>query len=86
MKINQTNLSAINPYKKQMNKMTSLEKKSQRDVVEISNEAKQLQEKSPITQEREAKVEALKQQVQSGNYIVDAKKVATSILNYYNKS
>ncbi|WP_078543844.1 flagellar biosynthesis anti-sigma factor FlgM [Litchfieldia alkalitelluris] len=86
MKINQTNLTGINPYKKQMNKMAPLEKKAQQDRLEISNEAKQLQEKSPITQEREEKVEALKHQVQSGTYTVDAKKVAKSVLDYYNQS
>ncbi|MBD8071393.1 flagellar biosynthesis anti-sigma factor FlgM [Bacillus sp. PS06] len=83
MKINQTNLTGINPYKKQINKLASTEKTVKTDKVEISSAAKQLQETSAVTVARQEKVEALKQQVQNGTYKVDADKVAKSILNYY---
>ncbi|SDP95037.1 anti-sigma-28 factor, FlgM family [Litchfieldia salsa] len=86
MKINQTNLAGINPYKKQVNKVVQTEKTVKTDKVEISSAAKQLQETSAVTLERQEKIDALKQQVQNGTYKVDPEKIAKSIVNYYFKS
>lgn len=85
MKINQFGPVGMNPYKKQMNKVAATEKSTQTDKVEISSAAKQLQESSPITVARQQKVEALKQQVQSGTYKVNAEDVAKSVYDFYFK-
>ena len=85
MKINQFGPVGMNPYKKQMNKVVQTEKATQTDKVEISSAAKQLQETSPITIERQQKVEALKKQVQSGTYKVNAEDVAKSVYDFYFK-
>jgi negative regulator of flagellin synthesis FlgM len=86
MKINNIGLNGINPYKKQMNKMAAVESKATKaDKVEISSEAKQLQETSPVTVARQEKVEALAKQVQSGNYKIDANAVARSVYDFYTK-
>ena len=85
MKINHFGPIGVNPYKKQMNKVAQTEKATQTDKVEISSAAKQLQETSPITVERQQKVEALKQQVQSGTYKVNAEDVAKSVYDFYFK-
>lgn len=85
MKINQFGNVGMNPYKKQMNKITATEKATKTDKVEISSAAKQLQETSPILVARQEKVEALKQQVQSGTYKVDSESVAKSVYDFYFK-
>lgn len=85
MKINQFGPVGMNPYKKQMNKVVQTEKATQTDKVEISSAAKQMQETSPITIERQQKVEALKKQVQSGTYKVNVEDVAKSVYDFYFK-
>ncbi|MFS0864958.1 flagellar biosynthesis anti-sigma factor FlgM [Fredinandcohnia sp. 179-A 10B2 NHS] len=85
MKINQFGSVGMNPYKKQMSKIAETEKTTKTDKVEISSAAKQLQETSPIVVARQQKVEALKQQVQSGTYKVDSESVAKSVYDFYFK-
>ncbi|MBE4907057.1 flagellar biosynthesis anti-sigma factor FlgM [Bacillus luteolus] len=86
MKINNLGPTGINPYKKQMNKMAAVESKaSKADKVEISSEAKQLQETSPVTVARQERVDALTKQVQSGNYKIDANAIAKSVYDFYTK-
>ncbi|QOR66257.1 flagellar biosynthesis anti-sigma factor FlgM [Cytobacillus suaedae] len=86
MKINNLGPMGINPYKKQMNKIAAVESKaSKADKVEISSEAKQLQETSPVTIARQEKVEALAKQVQSGTYKIDTNAIAKSVYNFYTK-
>lgn len=85
MKINPFGPVGINPYKNQMNKVAATEKQTKADKVEISSAAKQLQETSPITVERQQKVEALKQQVQNGTYKVNTEDVAKSVYDFYFK-
>ena len=87
MKINNIGLTGINPYKKQINKLDSIQKESLKmDKVEISTAAKQLQEVSPVTIERQGKVEALKQQIEGGTYQIDVKAIAKGVFNYYSKN
>jgi negative regulator of flagellin synthesis FlgM len=85
MKINPMGPTGINPYKKQLNKLAETEKITKTDKVEISSAAKQLQETSPVTVARQEKVEALKQQVQSGNYKVNPEAVAKGVYDFYYK-
>ncbi|MCA1031437.1 flagellar biosynthesis anti-sigma factor FlgM [Bacillus timonensis] len=84
MKINNLGPTGMNPYRKQMNKVASLgATTSKTDKVEISSAAKQLQETSPVTVARQEKIQALKQQVQSGTYEIDAKAIAGSVVDFY---
>lgn len=86
MKINNFGTSGINPYKKQLGKVDQANKAEAvkgTDKVEISSAAKELQQVNSSA--RTDKVEALKKQVQSGNYEVDAQEVAKSIMNFYSK-
>ena len=74
----------VNPYRKQMEKpvqQNSTALKS--DKVEISSEAKGLQEMSQFQQARNEKVNQLKIAVQNGTYQVDAKAVAAKMKDYY---
>lgn len=87
MKINNYGTQGINPYKK----ITKLEQAQNvgatkgTDKVEISLEAKELQQVSQSSAARAEKVESLKQQVQAGTYEVNAKDIANGILNFYKK-
>ncbi len=70
-----------------MNKADQLGKtgKAASDKIEISSTAKEMQEVSKLGKERQAKVEALKDQVQSGNYSIDAKAIAKGLKNFYSQ-
>ncbi len=86
MKINNLGPTGINPYKKQINKMAAVESKaSKADKVEISAEAKQLLETSPVTTARQEKVEALANRVKNGSYKIDSNAIAKSVYDFYTK-
>ncbi|PLT31065.1 flagellar biosynthesis anti-sigma factor FlgM [Peribacillus deserti] len=84
MKINHVGSAGMNPYKRQLNKMDEVKQSSfKSDKVEISQSAKELQHTSQIPAQREAKVEALKEQIKNGTYKIDAGETAKSIIKYY---
>lgn len=85
MKINNIGNQNINPYQRNINKLNAAEKsgKSASDKIEISSAAKEMQEASKLVKDRQAKVEALKDQVQSGNYTIDPKAIARGLKNFY---
>lgn len=87
MKINNLGSSGINPYKRQQNKLDSISGNARRaeDKVEISSVAKEMQQGSQFQIDRQAKVEQLKLDVETGNYKVDPQKVAKSIIDFYSK-
>lgn len=75
----------INPYKKQLEKQEAMQRQVKQDKVEISPEAKELQAENKVIADRNEKVAALKQQVQAGDYKIDANKTATKIVDFFNK-
>jgi negative regulator of flagellin synthesis FlgM len=85
MKINDVNRAGmVNPYRNQMSSthVNQLGKKEKsRDNVEFSNEARRLLEAAGDP-ERAAKIERLKESVQTGTYYVDAGKIAEKLLPY----
>ena len=87
MKINKINIPAINPYKTNQLKAEQAKEqaKIKTDKLEISSEAKQLSEMSPITTERNERVQQLKAQIESGNYKVDPETLASNLIKYYKK-
>jgi negative regulator of flagellin synthesis FlgM len=87
MKINSFGSQGVNPYKQQMNKIDQVGPvNKQKDKVEISSTAKEMQQVSQLATQRQSKVEDLKLQVENGTYKVDAKETAKSILNFYSKN
>lgn len=85
MKINETGrVGAVNSYQKQNGQhINATNKKKQTDQVQISSEAKELQSMNLAqSSERAAKVNNLKQQVQTGSYRVEAGKIAEKLLPY----
>ncbi|GAE26509.1 negative regulator of flagellin synthesis [Halalkalibacter wakoensis JCM 9140] len=86
MKINPYHSIQQNPYRKQMEKNEkAADMSTKRDKLEISTEAMQMQKGTKLEQERADKVEALKKQIEAGEYKVDAKAVAHKFYEYWNQ-
>ena len=89
MKINHTQgLNPVNPYKNQIShrpESAPQEKGGKRDVVDISKEAFQLQG-DPTSTDRTQKVDALKAQIDAGQYQVNHKAVAEKMIAFWQKA
>jgi negative regulator of flagellin synthesis FlgM len=88
MNIDKVNGSSfIQSYQKQM-QVSKTEKTrpiQKEDELQISNQAKEMYGKNIAEVERQEKINALKAQVQSGDYSVDNEKVAEKIFGYWFK-
>jgi negative regulator of flagellin synthesis FlgM len=87
MKINNFRPSGVNPYKNQMNKLDQVEKATNKksDKVEISAEAKEMQQVPSLEQERQMKVDKLKIEVENGTYKPHPTEIAKSMIQFYKK-
>jgi negative regulator of flagellin synthesis FlgM len=88
MKIHPFGSQGINPYKRQMNKLDQAGQATgkQKDKVEISSTAKEMQQVSQLAKQRQAKVENLKLQVENGTYQIDPKETAKGMIQFYLKN
>jgi negative regulator of flagellin synthesis FlgM len=88
MKINPIGLQAIQSYKNQTRVAKSEQStKTFADQIEISSKAKEMQSTttSNYATERAERLKQLKEDIDSGNYKVDAKQVAADMLKYYRR-
>ncbi len=86
MKITSYGVNNVNPYNKQQQKINSANGKSAfADKIEISTAAKEMQVSSTLNTERAEQVQKIKEQIESGEYKVDARKVAEDLLKYYRR-
>ncbi|WP_188206714.1 flagellar biosynthesis anti-sigma factor FlgM [Alkalibacillus aidingensis] len=84
MNINPINGAKVNPYQKQLQNQPSVKQKSnQADQVEISAKAKEMQQGNSLVKARQEHVNEIKQQVQNGEYEVDAKKTAEKLKAFF---
>ncbi len=84
MKITSYGINAVNVYKNQVRNVKSdATKASFADKIEISKAAQEMQGVSTYGTERSERVQQLKQEIASGEYKVDARKVAEDMLKYY---
>ncbi|MEB2282510.1 flagellar biosynthesis anti-sigma factor FlgM [Lysinibacillus xylanilyticus] len=84
MKITSYGINAVNAYKNQVrNVKSSTNKASFADKIEISKTAQEMQGVSTYSSERAERVQQLKKDIASGEYKVDARKVAEDMLKYY---
>ncbi|MGB3103350.1 MAG: flagellar biosynthesis anti-sigma factor FlgM [Psychrobacillus psychrotolerans] len=85
MKINNVGLNQINPYQRnqQQAEKAFQTTKTAADQLEISSAAKSMQTKSSVEVEQAERVAAIKADIDAGTYKVDAKKLASNILDYY---
>ncbi|MCM3743888.1 flagellar biosynthesis anti-sigma factor FlgM [Sporosarcina luteola] len=87
MKINKINIPPVNPYRTNQLKTEQAKEqtKIKTDKLEISSQAKQLSETSPITTERNERVQQLKAQIESGTYKVEPEKLAANLIKHFKK-
>ena len=86
MKINPIGLQAINSYKNQTRPVKQSDaNKPFSDHIEISSKAKEMQATSTYANERAERMKKLKEEIDAGNYKVDAKKLAEDMLKYYRR-
>ncbi|MDT8858791.1 flagellar biosynthesis anti-sigma factor FlgM [Alkalihalobacillus sp. MEB130] len=86
MKINPYQSIQQNPYRKQIEKSEKAATvSSKQDKLEISSEALQMQKGTKMEQERAEKVNALKKQIEAGEYKVDSKAVANKFYEFWNQ-
>lgn len=85
MKIQKFTQPTVNPYKAAQVKAdrTAGKTVARADKLEISNEAKQLSEINTFATTRQEKVQQLREQIEAGTYKVDAKQLASKLLQYY---
>lgn len=83
LKINHIGRLNINPYNKQVGKLEQVQKADKKDKIEISSEAINLQKIGNVEVERQEKIEAIKKDVQSGQYEVNAKEVAKKMYSFW---
>lgn len=83
MKINPLQLRTVNPYQAAQRTQKTAAKSDFSDKLEISTQAKEMQMSNSYSAERAEKVQKLKADIQSGEYKVDARKVAEDMLKYY---
>lgn len=84
MKITSYGINAVNAYKNQVrNVKSSTNKASFADKIEISKTAQEMQGVSTYSTERAERIQQLKKDIASGEYKVDARKVAEDMLKYY---
>lgn len=86
MKIYGSNQANFNPYQKQLQKQAEYKKEiNQKDQLEISSQAKQLQEHTKPHTEREKYVQKIKNAVESGEYQVNHGKTAQKMIDFWSK-
>jgi len=86
MKIQGPHLKNINTYKNQLKQNRELRQNdSKRDQLNISSEAKQLQETKKTTMKRSEYVQQIKNEVQSGKYQINYEKTANKMIDFWSK-
>lgn len=85
MKIHGPNHSSLNPYQKQLHKQAEIQQGvRKKDELQISSHAKQLLENAKPEEERQVRVEKIKQSVQNGDYQIDPQKTAKKMIDFWN--
>ncbi|WP_096437077.1 flagellar biosynthesis anti-sigma factor FlgM [Alteribacter populi] len=85
MKINP--MQSLHAYRQQMNgnEREKPVNSAKKDEVQISAEAKKMQESTPFSQARTEKVERIKQQVEDGSYEIKHQEVARKFYEYWSE-
>ncbi|MGE7842246.1 flagellar biosynthesis anti-sigma factor FlgM [Lysinibacillus sp. NPDC093712] len=84
MKITSYGVNAVNAYKNQIRNVKSGDNKASfADKIEISKAAQEMQGVTTYSTERAERVQQLKADIDSGEYKVNARKVAEDMLKYY---
>lgn len=86
MKINGPNQTNFNPYKNQLQKQADYKNEAnKKDQIEISSQAKQLQENEKPNVQRASYVQEIKNAVESGEYKVNPERTAEKMIDFWSK-
>lgn len=83
MKINHFGPMGMNPYRRMIPKTVFADKGNAKDQIEISVQAKKLQQQSIIHTNRQVKIAELKNKIDNGTYQIDPQQLAQKIHHYY---
>ncbi|ADU31868.1 flagellar biosynthesis anti-sigma factor FlgM [Evansella cellulosilytica] len=85
MKINP--IHSVNAYKKvqEVNVKQNQDVAKKRDDVQISSAAKQMQQSTQVSVDRQEKIEKLKAQIEQGEYKVNPNEVARKFYDFWNE-
>jgi len=85
VKINNFRPVNMNPYNKQLDKAGKLQAHAanQKDKIEISKEALEMQITSQYEVERQQRVDELKNKIESGEYKVNPQELAQKMYSYW---
>ncbi|MDG5786677.1 flagellar biosynthesis anti-sigma factor FlgM [Evansella sp. AB-P1] len=85
MKINP--MHSVNAYRKQQDVTTqkTTEPTKKQDQLQISSEAKKMQESSQLSADRQEKISKLKADIDQGKYKVNANEVARKFYDFWSK-
>ncbi|MFB4165210.1 flagellar biosynthesis anti-sigma factor FlgM [Alteribacillus sp. JSM 102045] len=88
--MNALNINPLGPLNNPYNKQTAPQRadktegtKQERDKVEISSTAKQMQQGEEMDATRQEKIDALKKKIESGTYQVDPKATAKKFIDFW---
>ena len=84
MKINP--MQSVNAYRKQQEVNTAKQPDMTRkqDDVQISSEAKKMQQSSQLNLDRQEKIQQLKEKIENGTYEVNAQETARKFYDFWN--
>lgn len=86
VKINGPHHTNFNPYKNQLKAQENIKKETtSKDQLEISKQAKQLQETEKPDPKRATYVQEIKKAYESGEYQVDLKQTVQKMINFWSK-
>lgn len=85
MKINGPNQTNWNPYQKQINQQKQVQQNPNQDKLEISKEAKSMQESGKVASPRSERVAGIKAQVDNGTYKPDPSVIAKKMVNFFSE-
>ena len=84
MKIYGPNYTNFNPYKNHAQKLEKIKNEvNQEDRLEISSQAKHLQQKDKTSVQSKKQVQEIKQAVQSGDYKINYEKTAQKMIDFW---
>lgn len=83
MKIHRPNQSQLNVYQNQIEKQQQKQKPEHKDRLQISSEAKRLQQDVQSDKKRAAYVEKIKSQIDSDEYEIDFEKTAKKMIDFW---
>ncbi|WP_088032450.1 flagellar biosynthesis anti-sigma factor FlgM [Evansella clarkii] len=85
MKINP--MHSVNAYRKQqgVSQQQQAGQPNKRDEVQISSDAKKMQQSSQVSLERQEKIRQLKEKIDNGTYKADAHETARKFYDFWNE-